>query len=52
MRDVCLLQHEGDKQKVDELLAKYGVLSPPMKRALDSLKDVPVDIRPSYPLAH
>ena len=49
--DICMLQHNGDKAAVDAMLEKYGVMSPPMKAALDKVADIPVDIRPSYPLA-
>jgi hypothetical protein len=33
------------------MLAKYGVVRPEMQKALDSLKGVPVDIEPIFPLA-
>lgn len=48
---VCLLQHQGDKAAVDAFLAQYGVMSPAMSQALGKIEGVPVDIRPSYPLA-
>ncbi len=51
VHDICMLQHEGDKAGVDAMLAKYGVMSKPMKAALDKVGDVPVDLRPVYPLA-
>jgi len=51
VRDICVIQHAGDKAAADALLAKYGVVSPEMKRALDGLGAIPVDIRPFYPLA-
>ena len=51
MRDICVLQHEGDKAAADALLAKYGVMSSVMAAALAELAGIPVDIRPSYPLA-
>jgi hypothetical protein len=50
-RDLVMLQHRGDEAAVDALLAKYGVVSPPMKTVLSRLGSVPVDIRPIYPLA-
>jgi hypothetical protein len=37
--------------RADALLAKYGVVSPAMQRALDSFTGIPVDIRPHYPIA-
>ncbi len=51
VRDICMIQHKGDKAAAEALLAKYGVVSEPMKHALSGLSDVPVDLRPSYPLA-
>lgn len=51
VRDLVMLQHEGDKAAADALLAKYGVMSPPMEKALSSLGGIPVDIRPVFPVA-
>jgi hypothetical protein len=51
VHDICMLQHGGDKSAADAMLAKYGVMSDPMKRAMASLGDIPVDVRPIYPLA-
>jgi hypothetical protein len=51
VKDLCMLQHEGDKAKADALLTKYGVMSDTMQKALASLDGIPVDVRPSYPLA-
>ncbi len=50
-RDLCVLQHNGDKGAADELLSKYGTMSPSMSQALGSVNHVPVDIRPIYPMA-
>jgi hypothetical protein len=50
LREICLLQHRGDKPAADAMLAKDGVVSEPMKLALDTLEGVPIDIRPSYPI--
>jgi hypothetical protein len=50
-RDLVMLQHRGDKAGVERLLAEQGVVSPPMRHALERLDSVPVDIRPIYPLA-
>jgi len=49
--DICNLQHRGDKAEAEQLLAKYGGMSKPMERATGSLDDVPIDLRPSYPVA-
>lgn len=51
VRDVVMLQHNGDKAAVDAFLAKYAVMSPPMEQALGKLDGIPVDIRPIYPVA-
>ena len=51
VRDICVVQHAGDKAAADAMLAKYGEISPAMQRALDGLGAVPVDIRPLYPVA-
>jgi hypothetical protein len=50
-RDILTLQAEGSYDKAKAMLTKYGVVRPQMQRALDRLKDVPVDIEPAYPLA-
>jgi hypothetical protein len=49
--DLLTLEAEGSYDGATRMLAKYGVVRPPMQSALDRLKDVPVDIEPSYPLA-
>jgi Peptidase family M49 len=51
VRDMCMWQHEADKAAVDAALARYGTLTPPIAKTLARLSDIPVDIRPSYPLA-
>jgi hypothetical protein len=51
VHDVVMLQHNGDKAAVDEFLAKYAVMSPPMEAALAKLDGIPVDIKPVYPAA-
>jgi hypothetical protein len=51
VRDLCMLQHKGDKAAADALLAEYAVVSPPMEKALGKLGGIPVDLRPYYPLA-
>jgi len=42
------LQHSGDKEAVDKLLATYGVVSERMRATLAAVEDVPVDIRPIF----
>ena len=51
VRDLVMLQHNGDRAAVEAFLDKYGVESEPMKNALGKLDGIPVDIRPVYPLA-
>merc|ERR1712080_297629 len=42
------LLHSGDKEAVEKVLAKYGVVSSRMRAALANVDDVPVDIRPIF----
>ncbi|NJK31153.1 MAG: hypothetical protein HC927_01370 [Deltaproteobacteria bacterium] len=51
VRDVVMLQHEGDKAKVDAFLAKYAIMTPAMEQALAKLGGIPVDVQPIYPVA-
>jgi Peptidase family M49 len=50
-REILTLQAEGSYEKAKAMLDKYGVIRPPMQRALARLGDVPVDIEPHFPLA-
>jgi hypothetical protein len=49
--ELLTIEAEGSYEKAKAILEKYALLRPPMQAALDKLKDVPVDIEPSYPLA-
>jgi hypothetical protein len=49
--DLLTLEAEGLYDGAKAMLDKYGVVRPEMQGALDRLKDVPVDIEPSYPFA-
>lgn len=49
--DLLTLEAEGSYEGAKSMLDKYGVVRPEMQGALERLKDVPVDIEPSYPLA-
>ncbi|MBV9928281.1 MAG: hypothetical protein JOZ96_24895 [Acidobacteria bacterium] len=49
--DLLTLEAEGSYEGAKSMLEKYGVVRPEMQGALDRLKDVPVDIEPSYPFA-
>ena len=50
-REILTLQAKGSYAKAKAMLDKYGVIRPPMQRALDRLGGVPVDIEPHFPLA-
>lgn len=49
--ELLTLEAEGSYEKATAILDKYANIRPPMKAALDKLKNVPVDIEPIYPLA-
>jgi hypothetical protein len=49
--ELLTIEAEGSYEKAAAILDKYAVIRPPMKSALDSLKSVPVDIEPIFPLA-
>lgn len=51
VRDLCVLQWNGDKPGVTALLAKYGVMSDTMTAVMTGLDAIPVDVNPVYPLA-
>ena len=46
---LLLLQAKGDYEGAKELIKKYKVMSPLMQKYVDMLKDIPIDIRPTYP---
>jgi hypothetical protein len=50
--EILTIQAEGSYEKAKAMLDKYAVIRPPMQKALDRLKDVPVDIEPVFPLAN
>ncbi|KAG0323618.1 hypothetical protein BGZ99_002673 [Dissophora globulifera] len=47
---ILVLQGDGDKAKVKEFVDRYGIISPEVKHALDTLENlgVPVDVYPNY----
>lgn len=49
--DILTLQAEGSYERAKAMLDTYGVMRPGMQKALDRLKNVPVDIEPNFPLA-
>lgn len=46
--DILMIQAEGDYEKAKAMIDKYRVISPPLKRAIEAVKDVPIDIKPIY----
>jgi hypothetical protein len=49
--DIMTIQAEGSYEKAKAMLDKYGVIRPEMKRLLDRMGNVPVDIEPIFQLA-
>ncbi len=47
---ILTLQGEGDYDAAKALIDEYRKVTPLMQRLIDELKDVPVDIRPAYPV--
>lgn len=50
--DLLMLQANADYDAAKAWVERYGKVSAPMQKALDALKDLPVDVRPIYDLAH
>jgi len=51
VHDIAVIQWTGDKQGAELLLKQYGVMSETMKTLLADTSDIPVDVKPVYPLA-
>jgi len=49
-RELLLIQAKGDYAAAQKFIEKYKVIKPEIQTALDKLTDVPVDIRPSFPI--
>jgi len=49
--EIMTLQASGDVQRAREWLKTMGVIRPEVKRVLDKLADVPVDIEPRFTAA-
>jgi hypothetical protein len=47
-REIMTIQAEGNYEKAKEMEARLGVIRPEVQRALDKLKNVPVDIEPHF----
>ena len=50
-RDLMTLEAAGDYTKARELIERLGIVRPEVKRVLDRLTAVPVDIEPRFPTA-
>jgi len=49
--DIAVIQYEGDKTGAESLLKQYGGMTPTIKKLMADLSDIPVDVKPIYPLA-
>jgi hypothetical protein len=49
--ELLTIEAEGSYEKAKAMLDKYALIRPSMRKALDKLTDVPVDIEPNFPLA-
>jgi hypothetical protein len=49
--EILTIEAEGSFEKASAILDRYAVIRPDMKRALDRLSNVPVDIEPIFPLS-
>jgi hypothetical protein len=47
-RDIMTLQAEGSYTKAKALIERLGIVRPEVKRVLDRLTGVPVDIEPRF----
>jgi hypothetical protein len=47
-RELMTLQARGDRAAAEAMLARLGVVRPEVRRVMDRLKDVPVDIAPLF----
>ena len=50
-RDIMTIQAEGNYAAARELGERMGVVRPPVQKALDQLKSIPVDIEPQFATA-
>jgi len=46
--ELLTIEAEGSHSGAQELVKKYGTISPAMAKVLDSLRDVPVDVEPVF----
>jgi hypothetical protein len=50
-REIMTLQAQGDYAKAKDMLARLAVVRPEVKKVLDRLQDVPVDVEPVFTTA-
>jgi hypothetical protein len=50
-REFLTIEATGDYARAKEMMTKYVVIRPDVQKALDKMKKVPNDIRPSFPTA-
>jgi hypothetical protein len=50
-REIMTVQATGDYDRAKKLLDRLVVLRPEVKHVLESLKDLPVDIEPTFTAA-
>jgi hypothetical protein len=50
-RDLLNLEAEGNYSKTKNLLSRLGIIRPEIQKALDRLRDIPVDIEPNFTTA-
>jgi hypothetical protein len=50
--DLLMIEAMGDYDGARDFVEKYGEMPAEMKAALDSLSDIPTDIRPTYPIVN
>lgn len=46
--EILMIQAKGDYEGAGEFISKYAFMPPEVQKALEKLKDVPVDIEPLY----
>jgi hypothetical protein len=51
-REFLTIEATGDYARAKDMMAKYVVIRPDVQKALDKMKQVPNDIRPSFPTAN
>jgi hypothetical protein len=49
VRDITMIQAEGDYAAAVAFIAKYAVMAPELAAGLEKLEGIPVDIEPTFP---